>query len=201
MSRCMGNNCTAMNLLGKPPLRQRIITLAFLFPTDSDAFLNRLVARMSKHKVCHVELVFEDDMAFSIFAGGNVFFRQRSFSNPDYHIISILVPPSEYNAVYSFCQSAVQHEIAFTDYGMYVSYLQPKGCPFLNTDGSVQTGRTFCSKIVTEALQFAGNSETEHLIPCTTTPSCLYAAFHGSERKVLSSVPYKREQLRQGAVL
>jgi hypothetical protein len=181
--------------------RQCILTLAFLFPTDEDAFLNRLVAKMSKHKVCHVELVFEDDMAFSIFAGGDVFFRQRSFSNPDYHIISITVPSSEYHAAYSYCKSAVEHEISFSNYGMYASYMQPKGCPFLNTGTSVHIGSTFCSKIVTEALQFAGNCETEHLIPCTTTPSCLFAAFQDSQRKVLSSVSYKREQLRQGLLM
>ena len=156
---------------------------------------------MSKHRVCHVELVFEDDTAFSIFAGGSVFFRQRSFSNPDYHLISVSVPNSEYQSVYSYCQSAAEHEIAFTNYGMYASYLQPKGCPFLNTGGSVEAGHTFCSKIVTEALQFAGNPEAEHLIPCTTTPSCLFAAFQDSQRKVLSSVPYKREQLRQGVLM
>ena len=191
-----------MNLLGKQaPARQNILTLAFLFPTEEDAFLNRLVARMSKHKVCHVELVFEDDMAFSIFAGGDVFFRQRSFANPDYHIISISVPASEYLAAYSFCQSAVQHNISFSSYGMYASYLQPNKCPFLNTGGSVQVGSTFCSKIVTEALQFASVVEAEHLIPCTTTPSCLFEAFQESQRKVLCSVPYKREQLRQGVLM
>ena len=83
----------------------------------------------------------------------------------------------------------------------YASYFQPKRCPFLNTANSVQKGSTFCSKIVAEALQFAGNCEVEDLIPCTTTPSCLFAAFQDSQRKVLSSVPYKREQLRQGVLM
>ncbi len=116
-----------MSLGRAPPPRQCILTLAFLFPTEKDAFLNRLVARMSKHKVCHVELVFEDDLAFSIFADGCVFFRQRSFSNPDYYIISITVPSSEYHAAYSYCKSAAEHEISFSNYGMYASYMQPKG--------------------------------------------------------------------------
>jgi hypothetical protein len=163
--------------------------------------LNRLVAGMSRHGVCHVEIVFEDDMTFSIFKGGNVYFRQRSFSNPDYHLISITVPNTEYQSVYSYCQSVVTHEIGFSDYGMYASYLQPRGCPCLNTCESVQSGNTFCSKIICEALQFAGNSEVEHLIPCTTTPSCLFSAFQDSHRKVLNSVPYKREQFRQTALV
>ena len=190
-----------LGLLDRVPSRQYILTLAFLVPKERDAFLNRLVARMSKHKVCHVELVFEDEMSFSIFDNTNVFFRKRSFSNPDYHIISITVPSNEYHAAYSYCKSAVQHEICFSNCGMYASYLQPQKCPFLNTGTSVETGSTFCSKIITEALQFSGNDEVEHLIPCTTTPSCLFAAFSDSQRKVLSSVPYKRQQLRQGALL
>jgi len=65
----------------------------------------------------------------------------------------------------------------------------------------VEVGHTFCSKIVTEALQFAGVNEVEHLIPCTTTPSCLYEAFMGSPRRVLSSVGYRREQLRQAGLV
>lgn len=193
--------CTLGSCVGAVQQRQRILTLAFLMPNPTHDFLNRLVAMMSKNKVCHVEIVFEDNMAFSIFAETNVFFRQRSFSNPDYHLISISIPNAEYQSIYNFCQSTASHDIGFSDYGMYTSYLQPKGCPFLYTGDSVATGSTFCSKIVTEALQFAGNVEVEHLIPCTTTPSCLFSAFEESQRKVLNSVPYKREQLRQEGVI
>ncbi len=185
-----------------PPARQRILIIAFLFPNGSDnPALNKFVAKMSKYKTCHVELVFEDDMAFSIFAGNNVFFKQRSFSNPDYSLISLSIPQEEYSALYNFCQSVVTHNLGFTDLGMIFSYFQPTQCPFYNTASSVQVGYTFCSKIVTEALQFAGTPEVDHLIPCTTTPSCLYGAFKDSPRKILSSVHYKQEQLRQVGVI
>ena len=184
------------------PSRQRILTMAFLFPIGSDnPPLNKLVAGICKYKTCHVEMVFEDDMAFSIFAGCNLFFKQRSFSNPDYSLISLSIPHTEYMALYNFCLSAVTHNLGFTDLGMVLSILQPTHCPFLNTAPSVQVGYTFCSKIVTEALQFAGTGEVQHLIPCTTTPSCLYAAFKDSPRKIFSSVGYKREQLRQVGVV
>ena len=196
-------NSINIHLLSKPiPLpKERILTLAFLFPTAADAALNIFVARMSKHGVCHVEIVFEDDMAFSIFAGGTVFLRQRSFSNPDYYIISVSVSNAEYQSIYNYCKSAASHDIKFSDYGMYASYLQPRACPILNTGESVKIGSTFCSKIVTEALHFADVREVQHLIPCTTTPSCLYSAFQDSERKILSSVPYKREQMKQEGAL
>ena len=184
------------------PSRQRILTMAFLFPMGSDnPLLNKVVAKICKYKTCHVEMVFEDDMAVSIFAGSNLFFKQRSFSNPDYSLISLSIPSAEYSALYGFCQSAVTHNLGFTDFGMVMSVLQPTHCPVLNTAPSVQIGYTFCSKIITEALQFAGTAEVEHLIPCTTTPSCLFGAFVESPRKILSTVSYKQQQLRQVGVV
>ena len=185
-----------------PPSRHRILIMAFLFPNEGDkALLNKLVASICTYKTCHVEMVFEDNMAFSIFAGSKLFFKQRSFSNPDYSLISLSISHIEYTALYNFCQSVVTHNLGFTDVGMVLSVLQPTHCPFLNTAPSVQVGYTFCSKVVTEALQFAGTPEAEHLIPCTTTPSGLYAAFKDSPRKILSSVHYKQEQLRHAGVV
>lgn len=196
------NNLSFIYTPPPPPARQRILTMAFLFPNESDnSPLNKLVARISKFKTCHVELVFEDDMAFSIFAGTPLYFKQRSFSNPDYSLISTSVPHAEYAALYNFCQSSVSHNLGFTDVGMVLSVLQPTHCPVFYTAPSVEIGYTFCSKIIAEALQFAGTPEVEHLIPCTTTPSCLYGAFVESPRKILSSVGYKRQQLRQVGVV
>ena len=185
-----------------PLPRQRIITLAFLFPSErDDSRLNKLVARFSKYKTCHVELVFEDDMAFSIFAGTNAFFKQRTFSNPDYSLVSVSVSHLEYSSLYTFCQSAVTHELSFSDFGMVLCYAQPRQCPIFNTAPSMETGSTFCSKIVTEALLFAETPEAEHLIPCTTSPSCLYEAFKDSPRRIISSSGYRQQQLRSVGVV
>lgn len=180
---------------------QRMLTLAFVRPGPKDGRFNRLVASMCKHGVCHAELVFEDNMAFSIFAGQQVFFKPRTFSNPEYELITLAVSHAEYSSAYCFCKQAVENAIGFTDTGMLAAYFQPKGCPCINTGSSLTTGHTFCSKIVTEALQFAGVKEAEALSPCATTPSCLYEAFKDSQRKLLCSVPYKCEQLRQSGVI
>ena len=188
--------------LSQPPPRQRIIILAFLFPKSSDnPPLNLLVARVSTHPTCHVELVFEDDMSFSIFACSNLFFKKRTFSNPEYSLLSLSVSQAEYSALYGFCQSVSQHDLSFSDFGMYMCCLQPRHCPVFNTAPSVHLGCTFCSKVVTEALHFAACPEAEDLIPCTTSPSCLYGAFKDSPRRVLSSVGYRQQQLRQVGVV
>lgn len=183
----------------RPP--QRVLTLAFLRPGPDDAAFNRLVARVCRHGICHTELVFEDNKAFSIFAGQKVFFKERTFSNPEYELISLAVSPIEYASAYSFCKQAKDYDLGFTDVGMVASYLQPKSCPCVHTGSSLYIGHTFCSKIVTEALQFASISEVEHLNPCTTTPSCLYEAIKESQRKVIYSVPFKRSQLQSLGVL
>ena len=189
--------------LGRAALvnRQRILTMAFLFPGPGNPAFNRVVALASSFGTCHVELVFEDDMAFSIFAGSKLFFKPRSFSNPEYQLISICVSQAEYTAAYNYCQSCVSHDIEFTDAGMYAAYFQPQSCPFLNTAQSTELGYTFCSKIVTETLQFAGVPEVDHLTPCTTTPSMLFGVAQDSARKLINSVAYKRERLVQEGVL
>ena len=173
----------------------RILTVAFLFPERKGLSLNRVVAELSWHKTCHVELVFEDNFAFSIFAGSKLFFKPRSFSNPEYTLISLTVSHAEYVAVYNFCKSAMTHDIGFTDVGMVAAYVQP--CPMVLTAPSLETGYTFCSKVVTEALQMGPVQEVEHLSPCTTTPSFLYGALLESKRKIHHSVTYKCEQLKQ----
>jgi len=180
---------------------QRMLTLAFVRPGGDDPIFNRIVARMCKHGICHAELVFEDNMAFSIFAGQHVFFKPRTLSNPEYELITLSVSHTEYNSAYCFCKQAAENSIGFTDVGMLAAYFQPKWCPCVNTSSSLTLGHTFCSKIVTEALQFAGVQEVEALSPCTTTPSCLYEAVKDSQRKLLCSVPYKCEQLRHIGVI
>jgi hypothetical protein len=179
----------------------RMLTLAFVRPGPRDPVFNRIVARMCRHGICHAELVFEDNMAFSIFAGQQVFFRPRTLSNPDYELVTLSVSHAEYASAYCFCKQAAENAIGFTDVGMLAAYFQPKGCPCINTSSSLSVGHTFCSKIVTEALQFAGVKEAEALSPCTTTPSCLYEAVRDSQRKLLCSVPYKCEQLRHSGVI
>jgi hypothetical protein len=54
---------------------------------------------------------------------------------------------------------------------------------------------TFCSKIITEALQFAGLHEVEHITPAAATPSRLFDCVRASSRIACNSVPSKRQAL------
>jgi hypothetical protein len=181
--------------------QQRIITIAFLQPGPNNPLFNKLVAQVSEFPICHVELVFEDSMSFSIFSDTDLFFRQRSFANPDYILISLSVSPTEYFATYKFCSNAAQQNIKFSNIAMVAAYFQPRACPCLNTTPSQHLGYTFCSKIIVEALQFGGVAEVDDLTPCVTTPSSLYAAIKGSPRCLINLVPFKHEKLMHCGVM
>ena len=161
------------------------LTLAFLRPSADDKWMNRLTARASRHGICHVELVFDGMMAFSIYHDSTPFLKQRSMSNPGYEFVSLSVSSKEYRAALQFCRSAVAEAYAFDDRGLYLASVHPGGC--LDKPSSA-VGKTFCSKIITEALQFGDVEEVDHLYPSAVTPSSLYAAVKDSQRRVCHCV-------------
>jgi hypothetical protein len=59
----------------------------------------------------------------------------------------------------------------------------------------VENKKTFCSKVICEALQYAGIEEVQGLVPSCTTPSRLYHVFMFSKKRICASVPYKRNMM------
>ncbi len=157
------------------------LTLAFLRPPSDDKCLNRLTACASRHGICHVELIFDGGMCFSIYDDRPPFLRQRTMSNPGYEFVSLAVSQKEYKLALQFCRSAVADAYPFDGLGMYLATVHPGGC--LDRPSSA-VGKTFCSKIITEALQFADVEEVDRLYPSAVTPSSLYAAVKDSSRRV-----------------
>jgi len=147
--------------------------------------MNDLTARASQHGMCHAELVFEGGMGFSLYFEEPTRIRQRTFSNPGYEMVSLSVSPMEYSSCAQFCSQAAQEAYPFDSRGMYLATIHPGGC--LDRPSS-SVGKTFCSKVITEALQFAGVPEVAHLSPSAVTPSRLYAAVRDSERRVCHAV-------------
>lgn len=174
---------------------QRILTLAFLVPVPDDHWANRLSAMASKHPFCHVELYFESlQQSFSIVWGETAGFRGKSLSNPNYTLVSLCVAPKEYDTTLEFCRSAACQGLVFDERGMWMSWSSPLCCCVAGPT-SQQRGATFCSKIITEALQFGGLREVEGLDPCSMTPSRLFDCIRGSTRTACNSVPFKRQAL------
>ena len=174
--------------------QQRILTLAFLSPTPDDHWVNRLVARVSRHPFCHVELYFEGtEQSFSVMWGETAGFRAKNLSNPNYTLVSLCVSAREFNNSLEFCRNIANQKLVFDERGMWSSWFSWMGCCAQPT--SQQRGATFCSKVITEALQFGGVREVENACPASTTPSGLYERVRGSRRIACNSVPYKRQAL------
>lgn len=175
-------------------MSQRILTLGFLSPTAGDHWVNRLSARVSAHPFCHVELFFEGmDQSFSIMWGELAGFRAKNLSNPNYTLVSLSVSVKEYDNTLEFCRNVANQKLGFDDRGMWVSWFSSIVCCAACDTPSHQKGGTFCSKIVTEALQFAAVREVEHLSASAVTPSRLYECIRGSNRVTCCSVPFKRK--------
>jgi hypothetical protein len=172
--------------------RDRVLTLAFLhLAPDDDDCVNRLTARVSRHGFCHAELVFDGGTAFSIYHGGVAGLRARTLANPHYELVPLLVSGAEYRACFQFCANASKQGLRFDSAGMYCSvlHLGPLCCCDRT---SARAGATFCSKAIVEALQFGGVREAEGLAPSAVTPSRLYDAVRGSDRRICDSVRLQR---------
>ncbi len=167
----------------------RLLTLAFLRPALDDHIENRLTAAMSAHGICHTELVFEDGVAFSIVQGSTAGLRARTLSNPNYETVTLSVTAAEYATCLRFCREIHNHALGFDTMGMYLCLFHP-GCFHRN---SLDVGKTFCSKVITEALQHACVAEVDGLDPSSTTPSGLYHVIRGSGRRMCHTV-------RQGVI-
>lgn len=175
---------------------QKILTLAFLVPTEGDHWANRLTGQVSEHPFCHAEIFFESlNQCFSIVWNETACFRSKNLSNPNYRLVSLAVAPKEYDACLEFCRSASAQNLRFDNWGMWRSWF-PRAlvCTCCDSSSGLR-GRTFCSKIITEALQHAGVREVETLLPAATTPSHLYKAVAPSSRVICCGVPVKRQAL------
>jgi hypothetical protein len=122
-------------------------------------------------------------------------FRVKNLSNPNYSLISLAVTAKEYDSVLDFCKSVASQKLVFDNRGMWVSWFPSLVCCATCEANSQQKGATFCSKIITEALQFGGLREVEFVHPSAVTPSRLFESIRQSGRIACCSVPFKRQAL------
>jgi hypothetical protein len=160
----------------------RTVQILFYRPVKNDVFMNQLVAYFDP-PFCHVEVRFEDGMASSIFAGERLFFKQRTYANPNYLIEAISVPESDYMVMYRLCVDRERAGVGFDSFGMYTSLV-----PLIHRASSTHT---FCSRHVTEVLQAGNVPEVAGLCASKVSPSRLYHLLKGSKRAVIDSVPFK----------
>jgi len=178
----------------------RNLTLAFFSPEPGEDWINSLIAKASKYPYCHLELYFETiNQCFSIQLGEQATLRSKTLASPCYEIVTLQVSMKEYDACLDFCRKTTALKMGFDNKGMWRSYfLHPVFsymCCCCLFKSSEECNKTFCSKIICEALQHAGVEEVQHRHPACTTPSRIYSDIVKSKRRVCASVPYKRENM------
>ena len=182
-----GRMCTRKNL-----------TLAFLHPDDDDLWINRAAA-LASSGMCHVELIFDShtlpdaskSLAFSAQAGENVRLKHKTFGNPRYEYVTLAVSADEYDKAYQSAERAHNAHLAFSDRDMTLSLVHPGGCAHVPSSA---LGRSFCTKIITEALQHAGCDEVDAICPSRATPGRLYEAVAKSKRRVTTCIKFNSDK-------
>ena len=200
--------------------RETYMMLLLYEPPKDDPFINRAVAWIDG-PYSHIELVFADGTASSIYAGETVFMHYRRFANPNYTTVGITASAEQVARARKYCSDATASFVGFDDVGMYTSRLsQPiksmcRGvwgtCSAISRlflyRGHQQKQNvevTFCSKYVTCALQYAGIVGFERLDANATSPSQLYrfvsalAQEKGINNRIstlLTVTPFRRDLL------
>ena len=160
-----------------------IIRLCFYEPKGvGENWLNQFVASFGKHYVSHVEILFEDDMAASIFAGEVVFWRNRSYSNPQYRIHSFDVPVSSYWMMYNHARDTAKRNVGFSNTKMFCG-------PLIGYRGS--SDLTYCSEFVTQTLQVGGVSFAMKMNASRSTPSTLLEFMNTHGNICFDSISFK----------
>jgi len=165
------------------PRDRMIIRLCFYEPKGTgENWLNQLVAGFGKHYVSHVEILFEDDMAASIFADEVVFWRNRSYSNPQYRIHSFDVPTSSYWLMYNHARDMSKRNVGFSNAKMFCG-------PLIGYRGS--SDLTYCSEFVTQTLQVGGVSFAMKMDASRSTPSTLLEFMNTHSNVCFDSTSFK----------
>ena len=160
------------------------VRLCFYEPRgESEHWMNRLVAWAGKHYVSHVEILFEDDNAASIFADETVFFKKRTYANPYYRIKMITVSPTNYWLMYNYAKGCSERQVGFSTSKMFCG-------PLIGFTGG-SADETFCSEFVTHTLQVGGVDFAMKMDASRSTPSALLEHMNSHETVGFDSTAFK----------
>jgi hypothetical protein len=190
-----------------PPEKMYEVDLLFYIPQPDDHYINHIVAKLSG-PFSHVEIGFrtfshihvnamgvastsECLYGSSIFQGGEVFFKPKSYSRDGYTSLGLKLNKRQHDALLAYCQHSATMGIKF-DAGAMVRASFPI---VLFPDSP---NKTFCSKYVTDALKYAGIPEMASLDSRTTTPSSLFNHIKTAMKSytIVSATPHKLNTLK-----
>ena len=163
------------------------ITLVFRRPTATDGRGNRLLSKITGG-MFHVDLVLErlpsdECLVFSIRRGGYAGLTLKTFEkNPAHEYVKLVVHKGEHDRVCEFCELMARKKFSYGHIALAWMCF-PFRLQCLDSQSSSRWG-TFCSKIVTEALQYGGLQETQGICPSFTSPEQLFRRVERSPRRL-----------------
>lgn len=176
------------------------VQVLFLEPIPKDHWMNRLTGFLGGmfhgRGACHVEICIPNGKSFlscSIYNGEKVTLSsQKTFANPGYAVHTLEVNGEQLSNIRSFLSACHAQGQSFDKNGMYLATL-----PF-----PVPRSRkgTFCSKLVTEALQRGGVRCVQGLNADIVSPSKLWKLLRKGEPALCGTVRYKQNQLLEKGV-
>lgn len=166
----------------------RSLNIVFYEPKAEDAWLNKVVSTVSP-PYCHCDLLFDDNIATSIYQKECVYQERKTLSRDGYVWVSLTFTDEELDLIRKFCNQCYQNKVSFDELGMYLSFLPYN--PMQSTD------KTFCSRYVWEALQKSKRPEFTTVTAATMTPSRIYNALKKMDKSFLNISVKRLEKLNK----
>ena len=135
--------------------------------SKDEPLANRVAAFVTMGPISHVELRFSDGKCLSVYAGEEVFLRERTYTNPQYVQYHLAVRGSAEKKMREFAQAQVGKR--FNGWGMIRSALP---LMWRTSDGHRNEGKWFCSELIVAVLQAGGLCAG--LNRSTVSPNTLY---------------------------
>jgi hypothetical protein len=173
-------------------MSEAILMVLFYKPPPNDPFVNRAVAWVDG-PYSHVEVVFPDGVATSIYAGESVFLHYRRFANPNYDIVSLSLSKDQMNKARKYCEKVFKEGVKFDGLGMYCARLPTLIRKTITSDTQKTT---FCSKYVSNILKHIGVDGFQDVDPAAMSPSFVHRLLMSRiEHPIISTTRYKLSQL------
>lgn len=139
----------------------------------------------------------------SIYNGETVTIRkQKTFANPGYVVHTLSLTKEQLRAMADYLYDLQRQQVGFDGMGMYLAIL-----PFQLRFWGSPSNKTFCSRLVIEALRCTGAVDGIQSINANiTTPSKLYSllkrdAAQNQRMGIIGTVPYKQKAMLDNIIM
>lgn len=170
----------------KISLKMRTLIITFYRPDESDHWINHLVTTFDP-PYSHCDMLFDDQVATSIYQNESVYQEKKTFSRPQYDWIALVFTEDEIKRIREFCDRSFHNKVKFDFLGMLLAYL-----PY---SPRKPVDKTFCSRFIWESLQMSQKAEFLGHDSRTMTPSRMHGILDAMNKKFMEVSPKRLMRL------